>query len=74
MLISRRVVGYIVAALPRVARGGGAAYASVANGRRTSRNGVLTEGVHLIGDVVDGFLVGHRPANPFVWWSVAIAP
>ncbi len=27
----------------------------------------------MIGNVVDGFLVGHRPANPFVWWSVAIA-
>jgi hypothetical protein len=23
--------------------------------------------VHLVGNVVDGFLVGHRPANPFVW-------
>src|SRR6202011_3306316 len=33
----------------RVAHGRGAAYVSVANGRRTSRDGVLTEGVHLSG-------------------------
>ena len=45
MLISRRVVDYIVAALPaQGSPGRGAAYASVANGHRTSRNGVLTEG------------------------------
>ena len=46
----------------RVARGGGAAYTSVANGRWTSRNGVLTEGVLLIGNVVDGF------------WSAIVLP
>src|SRR4029077_6594012 len=27
----------------------------------------------VIGHVVDSFLVGHLPANPFVWWGVVIA-
>jgi pimeloyl-ACP methyl ester carboxylesterase len=46
MLICRRVVDSRRLSRTRAARGGGAAYASVANGRRTSRNGDLTEGVH----------------------------
>ena len=50
MLISRRVVGYIVAALPAhrsLVAAEPIRYGSVANGRRTSRKGVLTDGAEI---------------------------